>query len=169
MMNYSRFIVSTVFDISVSITQLLTGTTNDLFLHESSKPFHRWPLIFQTIFFPARRPWRITSRTAKTWHPISIFRGYRGSKSIYGEEKLFPIVRSEEYLSFVLFWERRFVDRPLKEWKWHRITRDPYLKPERFFLQSTSKRKSVKLTVSLHIWKIILWFYPKHFRFKLYG
>ena len=40
-MNYSRFIVSTVFDISVSITQLLTGTTNDLFLHESSKPFHR--------------------------------------------------------------------------------------------------------------------------------
>ena len=93
--------------------------------------------------------------------------GYRGSKSIYGEEKLFPIVRSQKYLSFVLFWERRFVDCPLKEWKWHRITRDPYLKPERFFLQSTSKRKSVKLTVSLHIWKIILWFYSKHFRFKL--
>ena len=39
-------------DISGSITRLLTGTTNDFFLHKSSKPFRRWPVIFQDSFLP---------------------------------------------------------------------------------------------------------------------
>ena len=87
-------------DISVSITQLLTGTTNDLFLHESSKPFHRWPLIFQTIFFPARRPWRTTSRTAKTWHPISILpRISRKQKYIWRRKIISNCSKSE--ISFI--------------------------------------------------------------------
>ena len=103
---------------------MLTGTTNDLFLQKPSKPFYRWPLISDYFSSPS------CYQSSAAWieqrrHGIQsrFCRGYRGSQSIHGKEKCFPIVRGEEYLPFVLFLEGRFVDRSLKECKWHRITR----------------------------------------------